>query len=151
MGAHKWTQLACKNRGLRSQAFDSKIKTNNLARAKQAAMQDNGVIIILIEGSGYRVPKEIIIKFLSIYGTVTSNVVEQLFVDGSDPYAGIDGTNGTGTWWSDFCVTLILGRHINIQYPGIQKLCINCFGNHLKQVCKSKKLQRPQYVHKFTA
>ena len=64
--------------------------------------QDNGTMKSLIEIYGYRVPKEILIEFMSIYGIVVSKVAKQLFVDGSDPYVGSDGTNHSGTFSMKF-------------------------------------------------
>ena len=150
--------IGCKIRGLRSRSTNDRIQTNKESRARQAREQDDGVRTVLVEGCGYRVPKEVIIDFLSIYGTVVSEVVEQLFDDGSDPYSGNDGTNRTGTYAVKVKLRRkipqllpMLGKRIKIYYPGIQKLCTNCFGNHPRKVCRSDKLPWPEYVQKFIA
>ena len=148
--------IGCKIRGLRSPELNQKIQANKARRAELRADIDDGVRTIRIEGCSYRIPKEVLVEYLSFFGRVESNIVEETFDDGSDPMASLDGTNRTGV----YAVKLklngavpellpILGRRIKISYPGIQRLCTSCFGHHPRRVCKSKKVAWQFYVNEF--
>jgi hypothetical protein len=97
-----------------------------------------------------------LIEFLGYYGDIILPFTEGLFCDNADKEGASNGTNRT----SNYLVTRrlnkeitqlspILGRRIKIQYPGIQKQCTNCFGNHAKQNCQSQKMSWPTYIKKF--
>ncbi len=45
--------------------------------------QDDYNRTVLIKGCGYKVPKQVFLVAMSVYGSVVSNIVEQTFVDGS--------------------------------------------------------------------
>jgi hypothetical protein len=97
-----------------------------------------------------------LIEFLSNFGEIVSDIKEPLFDDDGDPNAAEDGNNQTGNYNvkiklnQDIPQLLpILGKRIRIHYPGIQRLCMNCFGNHQKSHCHSKKLTWAGYITKF--
>ena len=56
--------------------------------------KSEGTTIVTVEGCEYRVPEEVILSWLSLYGEVVSELVEDLFLD--DPEAESNLTDGTG-------------------------------------------------------
>ena len=103
--------------------------------------QNDGLKLVRIEGCEYRVTKDEIMQWLSLFGEVTSTLEEDCFRDETDTI----GANRTG----NYSVLMKLespipqllpmcGRRIKIYHAGIQKLCTNCFGPHKKQFCQSK-------------
>jgi hypothetical protein len=88
-----------------------------------------------------------LIDFLSFYGTVVSEIDQELFIDGIDPNTYIDGTNVTGTYAVQLHKKIIkipqlapiLRKRIKINYPEIHRICIYSFCYHSKQVCHSQK------------
>ena len=118
--------------------------------------QDNGIRKIQIQGCEYRIPKETLIEYLSNFGEIVSDIKEALFDDGGDPNAAEDGTNRTGNYNVKIKLNQdipqlvpILGKRIKVHYPGVQRLCTNCFGNHLKTRCQSRKMTWDAYMAKF--
>jgi hypothetical protein len=140
--------ISCKIRGLRSSI--NKVQSRS-PEATSAARQDDGTRAITIEGCDYRVPKEILINFLSCYGEVVSDVLEVVF---NDNLTG--GGNRTGS----YSVTVklhcqlpqlapIMGKKVSFNYRGVQKLCHKCFGPHPKKTCQSSKKLWMEYVDHF--
>ena len=79
-----------------------------------------------------------------------------MFTDGCDPGNTENGSNRTGSYAVKVKLTKkipnlipIMGKRVKISYQGIQRLCTNCFGNHAKQNCQSKKVMWHQYVARF--
>jgi hypothetical protein len=67
-----------------------------------------------------------------------------------------DGTNPTGTYVLRIKLRkgipqlfLILGKGMNINNPGIPRLCTNCFGYHNKKNCHTKKILWQDYASNF--
>jgi hypothetical protein len=73
-------KIQCKIRCLRSRALNEKIQANKTAKNRRDESQDDGIRTVFIEGCGYRVPKEIMTDFLSMYSTVVSCMVEHFMV-----------------------------------------------------------------------
>ena len=127
--------IGCKIRGLRKPGA---LPTKQLPKGQA----DDGIRKVSIQGCEYRIPKNTLIKYLENFGEIVSDITEELFDDGGDPLAGSDGTNRTGNYnvriklARDVPQLLpILGKRIKIYYPGIQRLCPNCFGPHPKSKC----------------
>ena len=140
--------IGCKIRGLRNPVDTS--------GPRQTRTFDDGSRLLKIDGCEYRVKENQLSQFLSFFGEATSIITEDLFDDGSDPDVEKDGTNRTGTYSVRMKLKVpvpqllpIMGKRIKIHYPGIQKLCTNCFGNHPRQFCKSVKVQWMSYVESF--
>jgi hypothetical protein len=81
---------------------------------------------------------------------------EALFYDVGDPNAAEDDTNRAGNYNvkiklnHDIPQLLpMLGKRIRVHYPGIQRICMNCFGNHQKSKCHSKKKTWADYIARF--
>ena len=123
-------------------------------------------ILIIVEGCEYRVSEEVILSWLSLYGEVVSEMVEDLFLDNLDGErvddgenvsdSGADGTNRTG----NYSVVMRLesnipqllpmgGRRVKIYYRGIRRLCTNCFQKHNKKGCHQEKVPSIDYVANF--
>ena len=142
--------IGCKIRGLRShQNMDS----SNVGTSNHI---DDGSRVIRIEGCEYRIPEKSIIEFFSQYGVITSKIVEELFEAGISQDPDNDGTNRTGTY--AFRIRLekdipqfvpILGKRIKVNYPGIPRLCTNCFRAHDKKNCQSKKITWQEYARTY--
>ncbi len=112
--------------------------------------QDDGTRQIRIEGCEYRIPKTTLIEFLSLYGTVVSDIGEILFSGKTNPEDKNGGHNRTGNYIVKVRLERkipelvpIMGKRVKFWYPGIQRLCSNCFGNHPKRVCHSQKIAWP--------
>jgi hypothetical protein len=142
--------IKCKIRGIRQPGGVTE-QTQNLSQADI----DEGVRTVKIDGCDYRVPEESLVEFLSFYGTILSEIMEDTFDDGLVT-ASSGGNNRTGV----YSVTIklrrdipqflpIMGRRIKIHYRGVQKLCPNCFGPHPKQACHSTKKLWKEYVNEF--
>ena len=43
----------------------------------------------------------------------------------------------------------VFGRKLRVQYPGINKSCFNCYGNHNRQKCRNTKVSWIEYVKYF--
>ena len=93
-----------------------------------------------------------ILSWLSLYGEVLSDVVEDVFEDSEDS----EGTNATGIYSVKMKLTTDIpqllpmdGRRIKIYYRGISKLCTSCFGKHVRRDCKNEKAQWIDYVRNF--
>ena len=94
-------------------------------KAPHPSRQDDGTREVKIFGCEYRVQKQALVDFQGHYGDLVSNIVEELFDDGSDGDPVTEGTNHTGTYV--FKVKLnrdipelvpISGKRIWISYPG---------------------------------
>jgi hypothetical protein len=142
--------LKCKIRGIR-QPGGVNAQTQNLSQADI----DEGVRTVKIDGCDYRVPEESLVEFLSFYGTIISDIMEDTFDDGI-----VTMSSGLNNRTGVYSVTIrlrrdipqflpIMGRRIKIHYRGIQKLCPHCFGPHSKQACHSRKKQWKEYVNDF--
>lgn len=84
--------IGSKIRGLKSP--DQILNQGIALNTKNNQSHDDSSRTVLIEGCGCKVPKQVLFEAMSVYGLVVSNVVEQTFVDGSDPSS--DGSNRTG-------------------------------------------------------
>ena len=113
----------------------------------------DGVKAVKIEGCEYRVPKDEILRWLSHYGEVTSELEEDCFREETPTM----GTNRTGNYTVmmklDRPIPQLLpmcGRRVKMYHAGIQKLCTNCFGHHKKQFCQAaEKVPWIHYVKEF--
>ena len=149
-GVNHVDTIGCKIRGLRTR------EQVNHSRSGETQHQDDGSRLIRIEGCEYRIPENVIIDFLSHYGEITSKIVEELFEDGVSKATENDGTNRTGTYALRIKLKKnipqllpMLGKRIKIDYPGIQRLCTNCFKSHHKKNCQSKKVSWKDYACNF--
>ena len=114
---------------------------------------NDGTKVVKIEGCEYRITKEEIIAWLTLYGEPTSNLEEDCFRDAEES----GGNNRTGNYSIMMKLNQnipqllpMCGRRIKIYHAGIQKLCTNCFGEHKKQHCESQvKVPWINYVDKF--
>ena len=134
--------LACKIRGVRT-------VTGGEATASYS---EDWTRVVKIEGCDYRVSKEMILSWLSFYGEVLSDLVEDVFEDSEDS----EGTNATGIYSVKMKLTDSIpqllpmdGRRIKVYYRGISKLCTSCFGKHVRRDCKNEKVQWIDYVYNF--
>ena len=151
-GVNHVDTIGCKIRGLRTHEQSMNARSANF----QPNQQDDGSRLIRVEGCEYRIPENVITEFLSHYGEITSKIVEELFEDGTGNNTENDGTNRTGTYAlriklkRDIPQLLpMLGKRIKINYPGVQRLCTNCFRNHHKKNCQSKKVSWREYACNF--
>ena len=80
-------------------------------------------------------------EYLSHFGQVVSEIMEEVFEVDLGPEECDDGTNRTGDYTVKIKLTKdlpqigpIMGKRVKFFYRGIQKLCTNCFGHHNKQI-----------------
>lgn len=146
--------IGCKIRGLRrpDSVSDSTKKLTHNASA------DNGTKKILIQGCEYRIPRDVLVGFLANFGELTDELTEELFEDddGGSPDTELGGTNRTGNYIARLKLRRdipewvpILGKRIKISYPGVSRMCTNCFGKHPKKSCHSRKISWPGYISDF--
>ena len=153
-GVSHTDQIHCMISGLRQH------NPEHASNAKQSTLSnsamDDGTRKIQIQGCEYRIPKEVLVEYLSNFGELVSDIREALFDDGGDPLEAADGTNRTGNYnvkiklRGDIPQLLpILGKRIRIFYPGIPRLCTNCFKGHHRSSCHSKKMSWTDYTKRF--
>ena len=121
--------VGCKIRGLRIPEPNA---AQNCGPDFRKPKQDDGTRTIKIDGCKYRIPKDVLLQVLSLYGTVLTDVIEVMFTDGCDPENAENGSNRTGTYAVKVKITKkmpqlipIMGKRIKISYQGIQRLCTN--------------------------
>ena len=134
--------LGCKIRGVRTVAGNETIPGHG----------EDWTRVVKVEGCDYRVSKEMIVTWLSLYGEVMSDVVEDVFEDSEDS----EGENATGIYSvkmklaSDIPQLLPMdGRRIKVYYRYIHKLCTKCFDRHPRRECKNNKVEWIDYVRAF--
>jgi hypothetical protein len=117
-----------------------------------ASFTDEWTRIVKVEGCDYRVSGEVILEWLSLYGEVLSDLVEDVFEDSEDS----EGDNTTGIYSVKMRLNQNIpqllpvdGRRIKIYYRNIIKLCTSCFGQHNRRDCKEKKVKWIDYVFDF--
>jgi hypothetical protein len=91
-----------------------------------------------VEGCEYGVPETRLVYFLAFVGKICSLNIEDTFENGISPNGNV-GTNRTGTYSVKIQLMRnipqlhsIMGKRVKIYFPGIQKLCPNCYGPHPK-------------------
>ena len=108
--------------------------------------------MIKITGCEYKLTEENLKSALRYWGSVTSEIKEELFVDPHDS----DGTNRTGIYQASMILDSEMpelipvdGLRVRLQYQGVSKLCSGCYGRHLRKGCKFPKITWPDYVKQF--
>ena len=137
--------IGCKIRGVRLKQPTSS--------AFETEQKDESKTLVKIEGCEHRIPKDQILAWLSLYGTVASDLEEDFFVDTKETEA----INRTGNYSVlmelDYKIPQLIpmaGRRIKIYHKGIDKLCTKCFGKHRKSDCKEQsKVEWIDYVANF--
>jgi hypothetical protein len=116
---------------------------------------------VKIEGAEYQLKEEDVMKWLSNYGTLMSEITEDQvkleFSDSEEEEACQEIVSHTGT----YSVKMALGRQIpqflpmggkkiKIYYRGIKKMCRKCYrAGHLWNDCKDKQREWLEYVDEF--
>ena len=137
--------IGCKIRGLRWK--------QPTTSAFQEEPKDDSKTLVKIEGCEHRISKDQILTWLSLYGSVESDLEEDCFVDTKETEA----TNRTGNYSVmmklEYKIPQLIpmaGRRIKIYHKGIDKLCTKCFGKHRKSECRAeKKIEWIDYVANF--
>jgi hypothetical protein len=95
---------------------------------------------------------ETIVNFLSHYGEVTTDLVEDVFEDEENS----EGDNATGIYSVKVKLNKAIpqlvpigGKRLKIYYRNIQKLCTKCFGEHYARNCTNTRVPWTDYVKKF--
>jgi hypothetical protein len=137
--------ISCKIRGLR--ATPGLDQTTIPMQGSTNAQQDDGTRTVGIEGRECRVPKDSLIKFISFYGEITSDIVEVVYKDGDT-----QDNNRMGS----YSVKVILNKDLPQLAPSwanmssfTTKALSKCFGSHHIKNCRSKKIQWLTYVKSF--
>ena len=143
--------IRCKIRGLRDPS-----RATTAGSKIEEQYTDDGTRLVKIEGCEYRVPRDVLMEYLSHFGQVVSEILEEVFEVDHGHEECDDGTNRTGDYTVKIKLTKdlpqiapLMGKRVKFFYKGIQKLCTKCFGHHNKQVCNSRKLPWIGYVAKF--
>ena len=83
--------IKCKIRGLRSEAFKEHLARKEAMRSHSS---EDGSVTVKVTGCEYKVSEEKLRAALTHWGTITSEIREELFVDPHDK----EGTNRTGIY-----------------------------------------------------
>jgi hypothetical protein len=115
---------------------------------------------IKVEGSDYQVEPTVIRMWLSQYGTLMTELMEdkvelELSSEEEELYQGAEIT--TGTYSTKMLLHKpipqflpIAGKKVRIYYRGIAKLCTKCYRQgHLRQACRSEQDNWLSYVDRF--
>ena len=112
----------------------------------------DGSILVKVTGCEYKVSENKLRAGLSHWGTITSEIKEELFIDPHDS----EGTNRTGVYMLKMIVDQeipeilpIEGLRVKLQYQGVKKLCTACFGKHLRKNCDGSKITWADYIRTF--
>ena len=134
--------LSCKIKGIRTDT-DFPQESND---------DDPNVRWVKVEWCDWSVEEADILAWLELFGTPIGLLTEDLYPDtdsDTDP-------TGAGTYsikmklHSNIPQLLPMwGKRIRVYHRGIQKLCTNCFGNHTRRNCRSKKKRWIDYVLAF--
>ena len=134
--------LSCKIKGIRTDSSFPREDTN----------EDPNVRWVKVEWCDWSVQEEEILDWLKLYGVPIGELTEDLYPDSDSD------TDPTGCGSYSIKMKLhtsipqllpMWGKRIRIYHRGIQKLCTNCYGNHARRNCKSKKLRWVDYVLSF--
>jgi hypothetical protein len=130
-------------------------KICGLSQPGKTPQAPKGATILEVEGCEYKVPDASLVNFLGFFGEIYSEIVEDTVEDGISPNGDV-GTNGTETYSvkvkllrSIPQLIFIMRKRVKIYFPGILKLCQNCFGPHSKHACHSKHVQWKTYISNF--
>jgi hypothetical protein len=136
--------LKCKIRGIRS-------SQNNQADN----YQDEGFRWVKIEGCEYRLEEKQIFDWLSHFGEVKSEILEDTHEGSDDPSEDLPPV-GNGIYSVQMKLKREMpqlipmhGKRIRLYYRGIIKRCTNCFGIHQRKNCKEEKVPWIKYVEQF--
>jgi len=116
---------------------------------------------IKIEGAEYQLKEEDVIKWLSNYGTMMSEITEDQvkleYSDSEEEEVCQEIVSHTGTYSVKMALTKqipqflpIGGKKIKIYYRGINKMCRKCYrAGHLWNDCKNRPREWLEYVDEF--
>ena len=147
MGGDSITTLSCRIRGIR--------RPGGGTSGSGESYRDEGIRWVKVEGCEYRIEQQQIKDWLAQFGELLSDIVEDTFEDESDDQESYPAIgNGIYSVQMKLVANLpqvvpMCGKRIRLYHRGISKLCSNCFGAHIRTVCKSEKVPWIQYVCKF--
>ena len=144
-GIEKSDILGCRIKGLRlsNQAGNGHIDETD---------QDPNIRWVKIEWVDYAIEEKRILDWLNYFGEQAGELSEDIHPNSDSDADPI----GSGT----FSIKMRLrkdipqllpmwGKRIRIYHRGVQKLCSNCFGTHLRRNCRSEKIRWTRYVLNF--
>ena len=136
--------ISCKIRGVR-------IRGAEPTSEDMGGYRDEGIRWVKVEGTDYRIKKEMILDWLTLWGQPMSDITEETFEEEATV-----GGSGTGIYSlkmkMDREIPQLLpmdGKRVKIFYRGIGKLCTNCFMPHNRTQCKNEKVLWIKYVEEF--
>jgi hypothetical protein len=131
----KMAILKCKIRGIHS-------SQNNQADN----YQDEGFRWVKVEGCEYRLEEKQIFDWLSHFGEVKSEILEDTYEDSDDSSDDLPPV-GNGIYSVQMKLKQdmpqlvpIHGKRVRLYYRGIVKRCTNCFGIHQRKNCTEEKV-----------
>jgi hypothetical protein len=140
-GEDKTDTFECKLNGIRSGT--SKIEESE---------SDPSIRWVKIEWTDYNVNEKQILDWLEMYGEQAGELSEDIHHN-SDSDADL---LGTGTYSIRMRLRKEIpqllpmwGKRIRIYYKGVQKLCTNCFGHHIRRNCRSTRVPWIKYCLDF--
>ena len=146
--------VSCKIRGTRKEGTRREPSSTNVQAGTPYV--DDGLRTVRVEGCEYRLTESEILAWLSKLGTVTSEIREEAFDERGECSSDELPTIGNGCYIVEMRLTKSLpnfvpmfGKQVKLYHNGITKQCNNCYGNHLKKVCKSDKVPYVSYVAHF--
>jgi hypothetical protein len=110
---------------------------------------------VKVEGADYRIQKNEMLDWLSIWGEPLSDMKEEMHEASIDPDTDSEPL-GTGEYSVKMDFNILppqhipmCGRRIRIYYKGIAKKCGKCFGDHRPTECDQERVPWINYIRDF--
>ena len=120
--------------------------------AEKNDKSDDDSVKVKITGCEYKISEERLRSTLSYWGSITTDITEELFNDPHDT----DGTNRTGIYTLRMIMDKgppelipVDGVRMKLQFRGVKKLCTGCYGEHLRKNCNEPKKKWTDYIKIF--
>ena len=147
-GTFEVVKIGCGIKGIREKA--SEFRSRETSR----------YTFVKIEGAEYQLREETVKRWLSNYGTLMDDIVEdeeKLCVVDEEGGELKQMVNHTGTYTAKMALNRPIpqllpmgGKRIKVYYRGISKLCGKCFRQgHKREVCQKNKRDWMDYVDEF--
>jgi len=147
-GTFELVKVGCGIKGIREKAVEFRSR------------ETSRYTFVKIEGAEYQLKEETVKRWLSNFGTLMDDIVEdeeKLCVEGEEGGELKEIVNHTGTYTAKMALNKPIphllpmdGKRIKIYYRGISKLCGNCFRQgHKRETCQRIKRDWLDYLDEF--
>ena len=117
---------------------------------------DDGTKMVRIIGCDHKLLESEILDWLALFGDVLTEILEELYEDPNDQSGKELPPIGNGNYLVKMKmnkdlpnVLPIYGRRIIMDHKGIRRQCNDCYGPHIRNYCKNKKMGFGEFVSLF--